>query len=462
MTTDETELRILKRAKSDPKGSTGFAFGEGGRDMLNEDWAVLGPALYILRVHDDIVLRLTGVDGDKTTWEIRTGSGLVKLGLPDVPPARLLVGMAAIYAPVKLQAAPGFWADLAALAQKVADTSGVLHFERSDKVTVSLDVNKTLTHAAKAILMEGFYQIPHGGVSDDFTLFAMGSVYFQDLTEKISDGPLAWKHPKTQHPAVEMRDGKGQWFGSATIREDHVGELIDPDEMQASLDRVWKSIEDMGEDEVDTMIILSTFHYERGGNPKEPVIISLNELIRRRGIKPNKGQGRIGYKRETRTRYLEALHTLLFKMELTLRLQNGKVYQGPAFQYGGKIGQYRLPFKVGDFIEPDNIIFTPGPVFGHLMYTADWHPYIRLHSKVLQFNPYRQKPHRRLGRYLCTMYRLNPRDIVYRHRIATLLKRAGINTERRNRKDIVEKLESILDYLKKEVVLNDWNYDVPL
>ncbi len=84
-------------------------------------------------------------------------------------------------------------------------------------------------------------------------------------------------------------------------------------------------------------------------------------------------------------------------------------------------------------------------------------PFGLLMKKALEYNPYRERPQKRLAKYFAFHYRWNAATPTLRRTVADLLETAGIEPEPANPQRTKSRLHKALDRLQADGVVGRWN-----
>jgi DNA-binding XRE family transcriptional regulator len=102
---------------------------------------------------------------------------------------------------------------------------------------------------------------------------------------------------------------------------------------------------------------------------------------------------------------------------------------------------------------------TPGEAFGRFL-LGPGRQLALLSSEALRYDPYRQRPEKRLARYLSWQWRVGAHngDFVRTYRISTLLDELGLELDEREPGATRERFEKALDCLLEDRMVSSWQY----
>lgn len=262
--------------------------------------------------------------------------------------------------------------------------------------------------------------------------------------------------------------------GAIEMRPPHTDGLamLPPDELAAMGEEMFAQTRQLSQLEAHTLDALCHLWMQRAGHPEARVLVTIDELLALRGLKPKRGGAgrRGGYEIEQRWEILRALYriqTLSFRIdELATyedsgakskkrRRQTRRAVTGPAFVLTGAAGQVRLDGS----LDVDRVNVTPGDVLA-LYLSGPGRQTAIIDGKILQLDPYRQEPESRLARACSWLWRIRATKGTYSDplRVETLLTEAGLQLDKGKPVRTRERLEKALDTLRREGIIEAWRY----
>lgn len=284
----------------------------------------------------------------------------------------------------------------------------------------------------------------------------------------------------SMHPAA-FQHHEGNPYPVAVIDESDAKGIVEmkpqgvavlpADEMESIARQMHQQTKELSQLDADTLDALCILWMRDAKHPEDFVTIPIDAIPELRGLKPKKsGSGRRGgYDATQRAQHADSLRRIaymhLHMHELAIYIDNGsrskkgrretrRGVEGPAFHIN-LMGQTRLDGE----LDVDSLRFLPGPAF--LLYL--WGPGRQtalIDSIILRYDPYRQEPEKRLGRYLSWLWKIRSQNGTYSDglRVSTLLKESRLQLNTRAPSITLQRLEKALDTLQRDGVIRSWRY----
>lgn len=247
-----------------------------------------------------------------------------------------------------------------------------------------------------------------------------------------------------------------------------------PEELQQWQDIITQQYRQMGDETVDCLDVIAAKWLDQAQHPEEGINLSVNELLQARGLKCKKGGG---YPQETRKRIAHQVETLG-----VLWL---KIYEAPRWETVTDNSGKRKRVERNESLESrlldislrrtstlrgwdaaggDVQFFSwrLKPGIALLPWVAGENKQLALLStKALAYDPYRQKPEKRLLRYLSWQWRIrrNEGNLLQTFTARTLLEGIRLRKDPKNPIKTKNRLEKALDTLLEDKLINAWQYD---
>lgn len=272
-------------------------------------------------------------------------------------------------------------------------------------------------------------------------------------------------------PFPRARLEKGGVHGHAELRQITPEEelLLPPEETEALARQMWKRREELSDRDADALDAVSACWLQSASNPTDRVPIFIDEILRMRGLKPKRsGTGRRGgFEVEQRA---EVFRSLLHLQDVWLSIAEATVYedqapkkpkarrralQSRAFVMTDRVGQQRLDGRM----DVEAVLVTPGTAFGRFLF-GPGRQVALLSVNALRFDPARQRPEKRLLRYLSWQWRIGASqgDFLRTYRVETLLEETGLLTSEAPPSRVRSRLEQCLDTLRDHGDIAAWQY----
>jgi len=273
----------------------------------------------------------------------------------------------------------------------------------------------------------------------------------------------------TSWPTYSLSGGRGH----IQLRPPQIdGGIFLPPEQEESLSKaMFKQIRELSDLDADALDILTATWISQARSVESRAIGDIDQFLAIRGLTPkHKGRGR-AFKRKQRQEMLRSISRIqnlwfdmgeveVYSLESKRKKKIKEIIQSRAFVITDTKGQRRLD----GLIDVQKFIYVPGAAFAHWIF-GPGRQVMQLASKALKYDPYRQKPEKRLARLFTYHWRVEATTgrVVKPYRIATLLEEIGedeISQDKRKRypNRVKERLETALDQLKEDNVIAAWQY----
>lgn len=247
-----------------------------------------------------------------------------------------------------------------------------------------------------------------------------------------------------------------------------------PEELRRWQAKVTEQLKKMNDETADVLDVVIAKWLNQARHLEEGVNVTANELLQARGVKPKRGGGYPQKARQRMNQHVETMGTLWLKVHEATRYEtvpgpNGKKKRVERIDSmesrvldislrkestlrgwdaaGGDVQYFSWRLKPGLALLP----FVAG----------DNRQLAWLSTKALRYDPYRQKPEKRLLRYLSWQWRIrrNEGNLLQTFTVRTLLERTHLRKDPNNPIKIKDRLEKALDTLLEDKLVNAWQYN---
>jgi hypothetical protein len=243
-----------------------------------------------------------------------------------------------------------------------------------------------------------------------------------------------------------------------------------PDEEARQIQRMFELCQKLSDRDADVLDALSDNFINNASEPNDLVSITIDYILRKRGICPRKNGrgGRGGYKATQRDEIQCSLETIenlwldLEEIEVFVPIGRGKKkvrrllkLQSRAFVILERKAQQRIDGS----LDVHEITYTIGPVFSAFLFGRG-RQIALLSSKTLTYDLHTEKYPKRLSRYLSSQFRIRARTANYLQpfKVRTLIEELGCKIDLRHPEKTKVTLEKTLDSLREDKVIAGWDY----
>lgn len=300
-------------------------------------------------------------------------------------------------------------------------------------------------------------------------LTVLSAQHFRECQEAMCK-QLFEARPGTPWPTYSLSGGRGH----IQLRPPQIdGGLFLPPEQEESLAKaMFKQIRELSDLDADSLDILTSTWITQARSVESRAIGDIDQFLAMRGLTPkHKGRGR-AFKRKQRQEMLRSISRIqnlwfdmgeveIYSPESKGRKKTKEAIQSRAFSITDTKGQRRLD----GLVDVQKFIYVPGTAFAHWIF-GPGRQVAQLSSMALKYDPYRQKPEKRLARLFTYHWRVEATTgrALKKYRVATLLDEIGedeISQDKRKRypNKVKERLEKALDQLDKDEVIAAWQYE---
>jgi len=246
-----------------------------------------------------------------------------------------------------------------------------------------------------------------------------------------------------------------------------------PEELKQWQDKVTAKLKQMNDETVDCLDVVTAKWLDQARHPEEGINLNVNELLQARGLKPRRTGGYDQKARQKMAQHVETLGTLWLKIHEATRWET-------VFESGKKKRVQRtdtMESRVLDIsLRKESTLRGWDAAGGDVQYFS-WRlkpglallPWVAgdnrqlawLSTKALQYDPYKQKPEKRLLRYLSWQWRIrrNEGNLLQTFTTRTLLEGIRLRRDPNNPIKTKDRLEKALDTLLEDKLINAWQYD---
>lgn len=304
------------------------------------------------------------------------------------------------------------------------------------------------------------------------TLLATGaSAAYHRLRSSMHEDSFS-RYEGNVFPVVPINESDAK--GVIEMKPPQLDELaiLPAEEMEALAGEMWEQTRELSQLEAHTLDALSHIWIKQASHLEARAVVSIDELLSLRGLKPKKsGSGRRGgFEPEQRREILQALariRNLWLSMDelatysdtggksKATRRETRRGVTGPAFVITGLGGQARLDGG----LDVDSVSFTPGDVLGLFLWGPGRQTAI-IDAKTLHLDPYRQEKEIMLARYLSWLWKVRATKGTYSEplRVSTLLKEVRLELDEKRPGRTQQRLEKLLKTLQREGIIRSWRY----
>ena len=227
----------------------------------------------------------------------------------------------------------------------------------------------------------------------------------------------------------------------------------------------------LSDSDADVLDLLNAAWIDQAKKPADSAVISIDQILAIRGLKPKRGAGgrRSGYRENQRAavcmsiEFLENLWVTLSRLDVyssnqktTLGIKQTISVQSRVVIITDRITREH-PDGRRDLLQ---FAFRPGTFLGQFL-LGTRRQIALLALSAIQYDPHREKFKKRLARYFSWQWRIRSCDATYLTPfcIKTLLDAVGVDISRTNRPArIRDRLETALEALEDDGVIKTWQY----
>ncbi len=309
---------------------------------------------------------------------------------------------------------------------------------------------------------------PAAAPSDDYLLIPSAG-HYAALQQALALNTFT-STDASRFPRAPLDKGGARGFAELRPVTPEQEYLMAPEEATALARRMWEQREDLSDLDADVLDAISAAWLSRGPRAaSDRVPVYVDDLLRARGLTPKKGgQGRRGGFHPDQK--ADLWRCLLHLQDLWIdiaearvidqddrgrRTQRTRTLQSRAFVMTDRIGQRRLDGTM----DVEAILVSPGEAFGRFL-LGPGRQLALLSSAALRYNPARQRPEKRLARYLSWQWRVGAHmgDFLRTYRVSTLLQELGLEVNAQEPSWTRERFERALDQLHQDSLISGWQY----
>lgn len=299
--------------------------------------------------------------------------------------------------------------------------------------------------------------------TDAATCALLGAIH------RAHDG-LEWSdHGGQRAPTLTIRTNAGRGVICVSLR-DHEGRA---NPLPHVLSQLWEAVRSLDDLTSDVLLICLGRWLAFGSSQNSPVWVSVDQILDERGIQRKRSKREPGnWQHGHRTADRIAVGRALAQLDgfwLEIDAEFGR------HPRRGRSKNLQLQSKALSMI--DKVVATDG-VGNHSIVKArvmpgDWIKHLAdigirqrgiLPRRAIQYDPYHERPEKRLSKYLALHFRVNARSMPgpLPRRASTLLAEAGIVVDNANPQRVRDRLERTLDRLSRDGVIDGWRYRAQL
>ncbi len=276
-----------------------------------------------------------------------------------------------------------------------------------------------------------------------------------------------WTEGSEGEPTHTTITSKGRGAVHVSLRAPNTRLAPSPDVLPA----LWEQVRTLDDLTSDALLVCLAHWATRSNGPESPVWITADAILDARGIQRKRyrnepGNWQHGHRTEDRTAAGRALAQL---ENIWVRLVDVEVIpRGRGRKQSQTIRVQSRALAMLDTITQEDLegnpIFLGARVMPGKWAQEYWDLGLKwrglLAQKALEYDPYREKVEKRLGKYLAFMFRWNAAgrsESVTLH-VSTLLGESGLEASARNPQRTRDRLERALERLLQDGVIVHWQY----
>lgn len=237
---------------------------------------------------------------------------------------------------------------------------------------------------------------------------------------------------------------------------------------EAELPALWDKVRQLDDITSDVLLVCLAHWVDQGAEPKGPVWVTCDAILDARGIRRKKYANepkdwQHGHRREDRVEVGRAISAL---DNLWIRMVDVEVIPARQRKKARRLRLSSRAFAVVDRFDQLDFDGRLVPLAVRIMpgqwAEAYWELGLRwvglLAQKALYYDPYRQRPEKRLAKYLAFQYRINAGAAARNLKVGELLEIAGLDQDPARPERVRTRLHAALDTLAKDGVMARWEY----
>lgn len=276
-----------------------------------------------------------------------------------------------------------------------------------------------------------------------------------------------WAEGTEGYPTHTTSTSRGRGAVHVSLRAPS-GRLGTPADVLPAL---WEQVRTLDDLTSDALLVCLAHWASRSDGPETPVWITAEAILDARGIQRKRynnepGNWRHGHRTEDR---MDAGRALAQLENIWVRLVDVEVIpKGKGRQRSQAITGNSRALAMLDTVTQEDIdgrpIFLGARVMPGQWAQRFWDLGLRwrglLAQKALEYDPYRERVEKRLGKYFAFFFRWNAggRTDAMLLNVSTLLTESGLEADRRNPQRTRDRLERGLNKLRDDRVIADWAY----